>query len=495
VSPLPPAAAPGRPRTLERPPAFRSVGPIAFAMLVVVVSFSVSLWFSHWRLRSIDRQVEEIVGDAMPSVEHLGSVRTELRRLGMYTGEYATGLSEATRPTREDIRGTRAQLRADFMAFREHPSFPGETALATEVMAELAALDESMEQVLREADSGARDAAIMTLHRDFQPRLERTDLAIVRLKVFNTEQASAQADSIMRSRGDAAAAATVLGLVSLAVAALATVLVVRALRDRARLVEDHGRLLAVRATELEAFAGHVAHDLKDPLGAMALRILAAGRRGEIPSWLQAELDKLTGQVQRLNRIIDSLLEFARAGANPPPGAQAQLRDILEEVAREVRPAAEAASAELRVDPFSPTSLACTPGALTSVISNMLGNAVKYIAQSASVPRRISVHVVDLDQAVRVEIQDNGPGLPAGSEGLVFEPFYRLADHHVPGIGIGLATVRRIVEAYGGRIGVRSKAGEGSTFWFELRKAPGVAPEPPGQGPPPGPEAPQPGPVA
>jgi len=184
-----------------------------------------------------------------------------------------------------------------------------------------------------------------------------------------------------------------------------------------------------------------------------------------------DLDKVIGQIQKLDHIIDGLLEFARAGANPPPEARVQLGGILDEVARDLGPAAQEANAGLRVEPFAPASVACTAGALTSVLSNLLGNAVKYIAEGNNVPRRIVVRARDLGQVVRVEVEDNGPGLPPGSERLVFEPFRRLGAGGVPGVGLGLATVKRIVEAFRGRVGVQSKAGEGSTFWFELPKAP------------------------
>ena len=75
-----------------------------------------------------------------------------------------------------------------------------------------------------------------------------------------------------------------------------------------------------------------------------------------------------------------------------------------------------------------------------------------------------------DAIVCVEIEDNGPGLPPGAEERVFEPFRRLAQSSQPGIGLGLATVKKLVEAYQGRVGVSSRLGRGSTFWFELPRA-------------------------
>lgn len=107
----------------------------------------------------------------------------------------------------------------------------------------------------------------------------------------------------------------------------------------------------------------------------------------------------------------------------------------------------------------------------SVISNMLRNAVKYIVEGEQPVRRISVRVKTRDDTVRVEMEDTGPGMPPGTERLVFEPFQRLPGTRQPGTGLGLATVKKIIEAYKGGVGVRSTLGQGSLFWFELPKAP------------------------
>jgi signal transduction histidine kinase len=107
--------------------------------------------------------------------------------------------------------------------------------------------------------------------------------------------------------------------------------------------------------------------------------------------------------------------------------------------------------------------------LTSVLSNLLDNSIKYIVQSPPNRRDISVHVRDAGLAARVEVEDSGPGLPLGCEEQAFEPFRRFTQATQPGIGLGLATVKKIVDAYKGRVGVRSRPGQGSTFWFELAK--------------------------
>jgi signal transduction histidine kinase len=285
-------------------------------------------------------------------------------------------------------------------------------------------------------------------------RLEKADEAVIRPKALNTSTAQERSNSILQARRGALRLATVLGMVSLIVAVIAGLLVLRVSRSRDRLMLKHGRLLAERATELEAFAGRVAHDLKNPLGTMAVLILLASRRrGDDPK-LREDLGRLTSQVKRMDQIIDGLLAFARSGANPPPGARADLRAVLDEVTSEVRLAAEAAAVELRIGSFPATELACTPAALTSILSDLLGNAAKYIGGGRQTPRQISIRVKNHDAVTRIEVEDTGPGLP-------------------PGIGLGLATVKKLVDAYKGRVGVVSTEGCGSIFWFEIPNIQGI----------------------
>jgi len=180
-------------------------------------------------------------------------------------------------------------------------------------------------------------------------------------------------------------------------------------------------------------------------------------------------EKVTRGVGRLSRVIDALLEFARAGG-PTPGAHANLREVLDEVVSELTPAAQDAQTRIEIEPFAPLQLACTGGALRSVLGNLLGNAVKYSVESHQSERRITVRVKPSDDKVHVEVEDNGPGLPAGADAEAFEPFRRFTSSR-PGIGIGLATVKKLVEGYHGEVGVSSKSGVGSRFWFVLPRAP------------------------
>jgi signal transduction histidine kinase len=117
-------------------------------------------------------------------------------------------------------------------------------------------------------------------------------------------------------------------------------------------------------------------------------------------------------------------------------------------------------------------VACAAGVLTSVVSNLASNAIKYIGTGPV--RRLEIRAREEAQVVRVELEDTGPGLAVGSEEQVFEPYVRGRATTQPGIGLGLATVKRLVEGHGGRVGVRSVLGQGCTFWFELPKVAGAS---------------------
>ena len=222
-------------------------------------------------------------------------------------------------------------------------------------------------------------------------------------------------------------------------------------------------MLDTRAQELEAFAYRVAHDLRNPLGTIALRIQTM-RLAEDAD--RPQLDKLTRSVTRMDRLIEDLLQFARAGAAPEPGARVMLPDVIRDVLADAGPQIEVAQAQLVVGAIPQVEVGCARGTLASMLGNLVNNAAKYVT-GGTPPHIIHVRAYIKGTRVRVEVCDNGPGIPPGCEEVVFEPFRRLGNLREPGLGIGLATVKRTAEAYDGRVGVTSNLGCGSTFWFEL----------------------------
>jgi signal transduction histidine kinase len=186
--------------------------------------------------------------------------------------------------------------------------------------------------------------------------------------------------------------------------------------------------------------------------------------------LNRALDKLEAQGQRMDRVIEGLLGFAIAGAQLENGVTADVRDAIDGVVSDLRPVADKAQTQLVVEAGTDLEVACMPGALASAIANLVGNAVKYIADGTATERRVIIRATAPDDRVRIEVEDNGPGLRPGTEQEVFEAFHRATSGKQPGLGIGLATVKRIAEAHRGRVGVINRPGAGATFWIELPRA-------------------------
>ncbi len=418
-----------------------------YSVIAVVLVFGATLVYTQLVLEPIEERTDALTENALPSVKQLSVARGALVR--MQAALHANGRASA----QSEVDDARRELDAALASYLMLPQFSDERRLSVDMSNAVAVLEEHLDEARATGNVNGES---------FAPLVQAADAAIQRTQLVNIDHgidATVQIDALKRR---SRAISLALSGASLFMAIVTSWLVFRAARRQTELAVEHEALLTTRATELEAFAGRIAHDLKAPLGTLALRLALMKSDGE-----PEHVDKAVRQVERIDHIIEGLLAYARAGANPPPHARAQLRDVVDEVVEDARPKAQAVEAALEVDPFPPSVVACTPGALWSVLSNLLGNAIKYVVEGQSPIRKIVVHVEELEKNVRVEVVDSGPGLPAGAERSVFQP-------RQPARGLGLATVKRIVEGFGGRVGVRSVLGRGSIFWFEIPKAEGGA---------------------
>src|SRR2546423_13019460 len=145
-----------------------------------------------------------------------------------------------------------------------------------------------------------------------------------------------------------------------------------------------------------------------------------------------------------------------------------IETFIEEII-EGYPNLHAPGAEIRLDGPIPAVLA-SPAALTQVVSNLLGNAVKFVEPGVKPKVRIWPEKMP-DHMIRLWFEDNGIGIPKEAQEKVFMMFQRLnASDQYEGTGIGLAIVRKAVERMGGTAGVESETLKGSRFWIQLRRA-------------------------
>jgi signal transduction histidine kinase len=280
-----------------------------------------------------------------------------------------------------------------------------------------------------------------------------------------TSRASGASGRLAEIRGRSLRLVYALNLLWTSLALVGGVVAAVLVRRHQRVLERLRRIEQARASELEQFAGRVAHDILSPLGPVSPGLQVLARKLDGDSGAQRAVSAIRRSLDRVSMIVDELLRFARSGAQPAPGERADIGRVLESVRDELTTDAEQSGVTLRFEAAPQVEVACGEGAMLVVIQNLVRNAIKYIGDG---PRRLVVtRAVVKAQRVRVSVQDSGPGLPAGMEQAVFAPYVRAPGTRVPGIGLGLATVKRIVESRRGRVGVWSEPRKGATFWVDL----------------------------
>jgi signal transduction histidine kinase len=231
----------------------------------------------------------------------------------------------------------------------------------------------------------------------------------------------------------------------------------------------------------QAFVGHAAHEFRSPLASLRLRLemLQAPDAQDDHDLAQRYLGQMEREVEHLKELVDHLLVLVSLDeGQQPPRVALDLAPLLYAVADEVGPLAWEAGLQVRVDvpPHLPP-LWGSPEQLRVVIRNLLDNAIKYTPTGGSV----AIAAQAVDSEVQVQVRDTGIGIPAEALPRIFDRFYRVdaaRSRRQGGAGLGLALVRAIVAAHGGRVEVTSQPGTGSTFAVHLpcgvRSGPEVA---------------------
>lgn len=243
-----------------------------------------------------------------------------------------------------------------------------------------------------------------------------------------------------------------------------------------RRVAERTRELELALREMETFAYAVSHDLRAPLRAIAG--FAHLLREESAAALDDEALRLLGRIEanalHMDALINGLLDLARYSRRPlaltAVDTAALVRRALEPLAGELKRRA----VEIVIGMLPPCR--ADPLLLQQVYANLLSNALKY---SASRERaRIEIGAQQEGGKTVYYVRDNGVGFDMAHAAKLFGVFERLHPAaEYPGIGIGLSTVRRIVERHGGRIWAEAAPGEGATFYFTLEEPAAGKPKP------------------
>jgi PAS domain S-box-containing protein len=233
-----------------------------------------------------------------------------------------------------------------------------------------------------------------------------------------------------------------------------------------RRVEARTRELSEANRELEAFSYTVSHDLRAPVrhigGFVDLLRAHAGER--LDERAVHYVDTIKRAAMQMGALVDGLLAFSRLGKAPLAKRPVPLADVVESVLRELEP--DVAGRRLSFEIGELPVVAADPTMIRIVLSNLLGNAVKYTRKNAEA--RVTVRCESREGEHVLSVRDDGAGFDMAYVEKLFGVFQRLhADPAFDGTGIGLATARRIVERHGGRIWAEAEEGRGATFYFTL----------------------------
>jgi PAS domain S-box-containing protein len=227
--------------------------------------------------------------------------------------------------------------------------------------------------------------------------------------------------------------------------------------------------------ELEAFSYSIAHDMRAPLRSMQgfSRLLLEEHAAQLDTNGSSYLRRIMASSDRLDRLIQDVLNYSHVVQQDLRMEKVDTQKLVEDIIA-TYPNLQKPRAEIEITvPLPPVN--ANPAALTQVISNLLGNAVKFVRPGTlpkvciSAARKSEKNGDGTTDWVRFEFCDNGIGVPKDSQHRLFAMFQRLhRSETYEGTGMGLAIVRKAVERMGGHLGVESVENRGSCFWVELK---------------------------
>jgi two-component system sensor histidine kinase/response regulator len=219
----------------------------------------------------------------------------------------------------------------------------------------------------------------------------------------------------------------------------------------------------------DALVHMVVHDMRSPLMSimLAAELLEMNVRKTGDEDSLEGIDDILASSRHIREMITTLLDISRMESNEMP-LNLESCDLHEVLGRSVSSLkALVRKANLIYEPSGKAVMAyCDKAIMQRVVENLLANAVKYAGEKGS----IRLELTELDDEVRISVHDSGPGIPKEYHQMIFDKFGQVSAEQnckTHSTGLGLAFCKIAVEAQGGRIGVESEVGKGSTFWLTL----------------------------
>jgi signal transduction histidine kinase len=220
---------------------------------------------------------------------------------------------------------------------------------------------------------------------------------------------------------------------------------------------------------LKEFAYVVSHDLRAPLRSIQgfAHALRNDYSEQLDSIAQDYLRRIIAASEKLNTLISDLLNYSQLNRARLQLKRVNLDEILAEALNQLAAELEITNAQVTIIDTLPVVIG-NPSILLQVLINLLSNAIKFV-ESGKQPH-VRIYAQTTGGFVRLLVEDNGIGIPDEQQAQIFGVFERLHGQETyPGVGMGLAIVRKAVERMNGTVGVESQVGQGSRFWISLPK--------------------------
>jgi signal transduction histidine kinase len=434
---------------------------VVLAFILSVAAFVGSDLYSERVERGISEDALSIVENASPSIERLSSMRALLRHIEVTLDDYtdqaaATGKSNATQLA--NLERYRQMFDQEWTTYQQLPQYPGEARLWHGMTSGLRQLNSAIERIFARLHEGAGREAERILDHEVKPIIDRLVGLAGRLTDLNAANSSRLGRQIVRRRDVALRWRVGLGV-------LTSILTLVAGLSLARLLRSYSSLSEKRVVELELFSNRVAHDIRSPLQSVALAIDLTRSHGQLDPRSADLQERAARTVQRIGDLVDGLLVYARAGTTPSMSEATDASAVVNGVVRDLTELAAESKVELSATELAAGKVHTSTGVLLSIITNLVGNAIKHMGDSPV--RKVMVRVRAVPERMRIEVQDTGPGISGELAPTIWQPFVRGAPPGVPGLGLGLATVQRLAEAHGGAVGLVQPEEGGCLFWVEL----------------------------
>ncbi len=241
--------------------------------------------------------------------------------------------------------------------------------------------------------------------------------------------------------------------------------------DDLALALDHTAVELSKVEKLRReLLANVSHDLRTPLTMVkAYTEMIRDISGDNKQKREAHLAVISGEAERLTTLVNDLLDLSVMQSDNETLVleNISLSDAVKKVVSRFRPLLEHEGYSIQTT-IEPDQYVLGDGQrLTQVLYNLIGNAINYIGED----KAIVVNLIDQGGSVRFEVTDHGEGIAPEEIPLIWERYYKAQNHQRPktGTGLGLSIVKGILTLHGARFGVESQVGQGSTFWFELKK--------------------------